>query len=344
MGEYVGKVKDLRRDSLVVAGTASFANGDGLCYLNAKHELEGFRVNRAVGNRLFPHQMPAGLRPGLALYRNQDQAFERLLQGRSAERRLSLRMLFSATEDGFRLVASMDEASASVDIAFEHQAAKSPQKENIVQELSKLGTTHFSARPEDVSVEVGTWFVPRSLLAQARREVVEKLLAQVLAPVSIPVSHEVVAAQTSQEATDPRTTQEATGPRTIQESVATQKPQETATPDRPLEAQRWQRQYETFPYTYNIANADAARLYASCGLPGLSKAYEKGGAEDLPQHPVDLIMQCRHCLRYALGYCVRRGGKRPQWREPLHLVLPDGRQFRLEFDCQDCQMNVYAEK
>lgn len=94
MGEYVGKVKDLRRDSLVVAGTASFANGDGLCYLNAKHELEGFRVNRAVGNRLFPHQMPAGLRPGLALYRNQDQAFERLLQGRSAERRLSLRMLF----------------------------------------------------------------------------------------------------------------------------------------------------------------------------------------------------------------------------------------------------------
>ena len=97
-------------------------------------------------------------------------------------------------------------------------------------------------------------------------------------------------------------------------------------------------------YTYNIANADAARLYASCGLPGLSKAYEKGGAEDLPQHPADLIMQCRHCLRYALGYCVRRGGKRPQWREPLHLVLPDGRQFRLEFDCQDCKMNVYAEK
>ena len=56
------------------------------------------------------------------------------------------------------------------------------------------------------------------------------------------------------------------------------------------------------------------------------------------------LMTCRYCLRYALGYCVRRGGKRPQWREPLHLVLPDGRQFRLEFDCQDCQMNVYAEK
>lgn len=71
-----------------------------------------------------------------------------------------------------------------------------------------------------------------------RREVVEKLSAQVLAPVSVPVFHEVVAAQTSQEAADPRTTQEATDPRMIQEAVATQKPQETATPGRPLEAQR----------------------------------------------------------------------------------------------------------
>ena len=53
-------------------------------------------------------------------------------------------------------------------------------------------------------------------------------------------------------------------------------------------------------------------------------------------------MQCRHCIRYSLGYCVKNGGKRPSWREPLSLVLGDGRRFRLEFDCQHCQMNVYA--
>ena len=32
LGEYVGKVKEIRRDSFNVAGTASFANGDGLCF------------------------------------------------------------------------------------------------------------------------------------------------------------------------------------------------------------------------------------------------------------------------------------------------------------------------
>ena len=86
-----------------------------------------------------------------------------------------------------------------------------------------------------------------------------------------------------------------------------------------------------YPYLYNIANHQAAAFYGTDEL----SAYElKGGAGP--------IMQCRHCIRYSLGYCVRNGGKRPTWREPLSLVLGDGRRFRLEFDCQHCQMNIYA--
>ena len=57
-----------------------------------------------------------------------------------------------------------------------------------------------------------------------------------------------------------------------------------------------------------------------------------------------LLMQCRHCLRYALGYCVKNGGRKPEWHEPLSLRLGDGRLFRLEFDCRHCQMNVYADE
>ena len=56
-------------------------------------------------------------------------------------------------------------------------------------------------------------------------------------------------------------------------------------------------------------------------------------------------MQCRYCLRYALGYCVKRGGRPSPYREPYFLCLPDGRRFRLQFDCAKCQMNVcYDEK
>ena len=42
LGEYVGKVKEIRRGSFNVAGTASFANGDGLCFINDEHELAGY--------------------------------------------------------------------------------------------------------------------------------------------------------------------------------------------------------------------------------------------------------------------------------------------------------------
>ena len=86
-----------------------------------------------------------------------------------------------------------------------------------------------------------------------------------------------------------------------------------------------------YTYLYNISNHLSQQFYGAKDL----SAYElKGG--DGP------IMQCRHCIRYALGYCIKHGGKRPVWHEPLSLVLGDGRRFRLEFDCKNCQMNVYA--
>ena len=87
-----------------------------------------------------------------------------------------------------------------------------------------------------------------------------------------------------------------------------------------------------YPYLYNISNRLSRDFYGARDLT----AFElKGG--DGP------IMQCRHCIRYALGYCVKHGGKRPQWREPLFLVLGDGRRFRLDFDCKNCEMRVFNE-
>ena len=87
------------------------------------------------------------------------------------------------------------------------------------------------------------------------------------------------------------------------------------------------------PYLYNIANRIARDFYGAKELT----AYElKGG--DGP------IMQCRHCIRYALGFCVKHGGQHPSWQEPLSLVLGDGRRFPLEFDCKNCQMNVYTSE
>jgi putative protease len=55
-------------------------------------------------------------------------------------------------------------------------------------------------------------------------------------------------------------------------------------------------------------------------------------------------MRCRYCLRHELGFCVKHGGRKPTWREPLMLRLADGRCFPLHFDCKNCQMLVLSDK
>ena len=275
LGEYVGKVKELRRDSFNVAGTASFANGDGLCFFNDDNELEGFRVNRAEGNRLYPQQMPARLRSGVALYRNSDQQFSRIMSRPSAERRIPIRLQLGVTSDGFSLSAE----GSTVTISFEHQEAAKPQRENIIRQLSKLGGTVYECSGVDMPTDFD-YFIPSSLLSDLRQ--------QLVAALTYKTSYTTPTRNTSKTSS-------------------------------------------TGPLDPNIANNLSQQFYASDRLT----AYEL--------HPDSRpLMQCRHCLRYSLGRCVKHGGQKPDWKEPLMLRLGDGRMFRLEFDCNKCQMNVYA--
>ena len=281
MGEFVGTVKELRHDSFNVAGTTSFANGDGLCFFNEEHQLEGFRANRVVGNRIYPYRMPEGLRPGMRLFRNNDQELERLLSKSSAERRIPVRLSLRVVDDGFELSSG----SINVRMTVEHQQAQKPPRENIIRQLSKMGDTIYTC--EEVSIpDDFNYFIPNSVLSDMRHQLIEKLN-----------NHDGRSLMGSQSV--------------IKESS-------------PVISY-------SYPYLYNIANHVACDFYGAKELV----AYELKGGEGP-------IMQCRHCIRYALGYCVKHGGKRPVWREPLSLVLGDGRRFRLEFDCKNCQMNVYA--
>ena len=292
LGEYVGKVKEVKRQCLTVSGVASFANGDGLCFINADRQLEGFRVNRAEGNRLYPSSMPRNLRQGVALYRNNDQQFERLLSRPSAVRRLSITMSLSATESGFALdVATEDGRKARVEAKAEHTVAQKPQHENIVRQLSKLGTTIYDCTnitiPDDFP-----WFVPSSLLAQMRRDACARVRD---------------CSKTSHPS-----------PQSVHPSPLTYK-----NPSRP-------------PYLLNASNTLAVEFYRQLGV-------EASAFETQKKHGVgEKLMQCRFCLRHALGYCVNKGGRKPQWKEPLFLRLPDGRKFQLQFNCKRCEMYLLS--
>lgn len=319
LGEFVGKVKELRRDSFNVASTASFANGDGLCFINSETKaLEGFRVNRAVGNRLFPYKMPNGLQPGMGLYRNQDQAFEKELSGNSAKRLIAITMTFGLTENGYSLeIKLVDELetklSAKATINFEHQAAQKPQRENIIKQLSKLGNTIYNCENIEIVDEADQYFIPSSILAELRRDAIEQFASLDLAKAI--GKHNL-------------STENNESDKVNSANFSYINP----------------KNYERYPYLYNIANKEACSFYVQQGMEKPQAAFECTDVEDLKKKQTEaLVMQCRHCIRYSLGYCVVNGGKKPTWKEPLFLELGDRKRFRLEFDCRHCQMNIFAE-
>lgn len=314
LGEYVGKVKEIRRGSFNVAGTASFANGDGLCFINDEHELEGFRINRAEGNRLFPLRMPDNLRPGAALYRNRDEAFSKLLKGKTAERKIPITLTLSVTENGFALSATGQGIKPTCQVLeTDKQKAMKPQRDNILRQLGKLGDTPYLADVIELEGQADAYFIPSSALATLRREVVQAIELERLNEVETPSVHP------SGSPTTPPV-------RKLSGTLA------------------WQPEYRKFTYLYNIANTLSKSFYQHEGLSNVADAYEvsQGADEGSKRNDSVLVMQCRHCLRYSLGHCVKRGGKQPTWKEPLYLRLGDGRRFRLEFKCDECQMNIYA--
>lgn len=176
MGEKVGFVKEIHRDHIVVAGTASFANGDGLCYISAdaRPHLVGFRINRAEGNHLYPHRMPQGLKDGTIIYRNQDQRMEAVLAGDTARRTLPLEWTLSETPRGFRLEVSQGERTASREYEYEHQEARTDQSASIREVLSRLGDTIYETMDVQVCFS-SPWFIPRSLLASWRRDLLQDI-------------------------------------------------------------------------------------------------------------------------------------------------------------------------
>lgn len=292
LGEEVGTVKEIRGNYLTVAGVKAFSNGDGLCYLDAQGRLQGFRVNRVENNKLFPQEMPR-IKPKTVLYRNFDQEFDRIMQKKSAERKLAVDVLLAENNFGFTLtMCDEDGNSVSMALSKDKELARTPQHDNLINQLGKLGSTPFV--PRNIEVDLSeNWFIPSSELAELRRATVEKLLAL----------------------------------RRINYHRELWRMPETEHP------------YPQKELTYlgNVMNKEAAAFYQKHGVEKIAPAFEV-------EHPEGAaLMFCKHCLRYSMGWCPVHHKVKSPYREPYYLVSGDGKKFRLQFDCKNCQMKVYSE-
>lgn len=179
IGEFVGSVKEIWHNSFSVSGTKAFSNGDGLCFINENQQLEGFRVNKVVNNRLFPLKMPENLKPHMALYRNNDQLFENKMSATTAKRKIGVKMFLSASQDYVELTIKDDAGHIATEkISYSSETAKKSQEENMKLQLGKLGNTLYEADEITISPESETRFIPSSILAGLRRDTLEKFSHQ----------------------------------------------------------------------------------------------------------------------------------------------------------------------
>ena len=304
LGEEMGTMKEQRGNYLTVAGVKPFHNGDGVCFLDEQGRLQGFRINRVDGNKLYPAGDVPRIEPRTRLFRNFDQEFERILARKSVERKIGVGWELTDTPSGFALTAA-DEDGNRITLSFLYpkELARTPQSENLRTQLGKLGNTPFEVMPlggtdspsattaPAIAINLSqNWFIPASVIADWRRQAIDKLTA----------ARRI----------------------TYRRELHVWKPTRHSFPATSL------------TYLGNVMNTAARSFYQAHGVASVEPAYEKQAV------PEAVLMFCKHCLRYSMGWCPTYQKGHSPYREPYYLVGTDGKRFRLTFDCKNCQMKV----
>ncbi len=244
VGEPIGEVTEIGDGWLTVNTRETFNNGDGVCFHDAHGEVQGMRINRVDGRRLYPAEIPADLSEGTTLFRNRDQAFERALEKDSADRRVAVNVRFTEQADRFSLtLTDEDMVNVTVDLqkdekigvdrAHNPEAALAKLKEN----LGKFGNTMFVAKSVELQLN-DAWFLPVSAINGLRREAAEKL-------------------ETARQASHPRP------PRAAPAENPAPYPQDELT------------------YLGNVFNEKARTFYEKHGVKLIEEAYEAGNEKGM---------------------------------------------------------------
>jgi len=194
VGLALGTVTRVGKDSFELDAREPLANGDGLNYMH-KREVVGLQANvvekLGAGEegtlwRVFPNEPVAqlpGLKPGVAVSRNRDHAWELALLKKSAERRIAVWAQCAETAAGLALTLTDEDGfSATAEATFDKQPAQNVERaETTLREhLSKFGATEFALQELTLAWSAPL-FVPASVANALRRDAAERLMAARLA-------------------------------------------------------------------------------------------------------------------------------------------------------------------
>jgi putative protease len=348
VGLELGAVTQVGDKWFEMEANEELANSDGLNYLH-KREVIGLQANvverRGKVWRIYPNEPMhtlQGLRPGVAISRNRDHAWEQALSKKSAERRIGMSAAFAETANGFSLtLQDEDGIVATASAAFDKQVAKNPAEaeDSVREQLARFGNTDFELRnlaavqaaptkgkntEEPFVVSLSNHERPFDKLRAngACSSLQSAITIHWSQPWFVPSSllnklrrDAVEKLEAARLAAYPRLSRKAAA------EPPAQYPE------------------ETLSYLANVYNSAAQAFYAKHGVKLIEAAYE----QHKEAGEVSLMIT-RHCIRYSLSLCPKQAkgviGVQGQVRaEPMTLVN-GSEKLRLEFDCRKCEMHV----
>jgi 23S rRNA 5-hydroxycytidine C2501 synthase len=178
LGEEVGRVARIDATGVAVDTRLALHPGDGLCFFDARGDLQGTRINALHGQTL-ALQTAQALRPGMLLYRNHDHAFLATIQGARMERRIAVALTLRSGPGALSLVARDEDG---VEISRQLSGALDPARKpdeslaTIRRQLMKMGGSGYVCSA--VAVEVAPVpFLAVSVLNGLRRSALDALTA-----------------------------------------------------------------------------------------------------------------------------------------------------------------------
>lgn len=88
---------------------------------------------------------------------------------------------------------------------------------------------------------------------------------------------------------------------------------------------------EPLDYRLNVANEKSRAFFKRHGVEVSQCAFELEHRQNVP------LMTTKYCIRYQMKACKKGNA------EPIYLS-DNSHRFRVEFDCEKCEMNIYAEQ
>lgn len=169
VGEFLGVVESVSRNSFRLTSAAKISAGDGLCFI-AGEGIVGTNVNRADGGIVVPNRMDA-IKEGMKVYRNYDHIFSQTVERSRIRRTIATECELDITQRAI-VARYVDCEGIAVEVRrdVELDASKSVDKMRSVAEeqMAKSGDTIF--RVTCVKVRGAEWFASAKLLAEMRRE------------------------------------------------------------------------------------------------------------------------------------------------------------------------------